>query len=125
MKGTLLALLGAVVGGLVGYFACEWLSHRGVIALAVPGGLLGLGAGIAKNNTLVVPIVCGVAATALGIFAASQFVPFIADDSIGFFIRNLHKATSGTQVMIAVGGFLGFYIPLRNRISSPSKSAEK
>jgi len=124
MKGSLLAMFGAVVGGIVGYFTCDFLWRQGFMALAVPGGFLGLGAGVAKNNTLAVPILCGVAATALGIYVASQFMPFFADESLGFFIRNLHKASSGTQIMIAVGGFLGFYIPLRNRVSAPAKAAD-
>jgi hypothetical protein len=124
MKGTLLPLIGAVVGGIVGYVACDFLWRQGFMALAVPGGFLGLGAGVAKNNTLAVPIVCGVAAVALGIYVASQISPFFDDDSLGFFIRNLHKSSSGTQIMIAVGGFLGFYIPFRNRVSAPKKAMD-
>jgi hypothetical protein len=124
MKGMLLPLAGAVVGGIVGYITCEFLWHQGFMALAVPGGFLGLGAGVAKNNALAVPIACGIAATVLGIYVASQLSPFFDDDSLGFFVRNLHKSSSATQIMIGVGGFLGFYFPFRNRVSAPKKVAD-
>ena len=46
MKQDCLVLLGAVIGGLLGYVVFFWLAHQGFYGLVVPGGLLGIGAGL-------------------------------------------------------------------------------
>ena len=40
MKNNVLALCGAVAGGVVGYFAFFWVLEQGFYALALPGALL-------------------------------------------------------------------------------------
>ena len=56
MKQTLLTLCGAVAGGILGYFAFGWLLGQGFYALMLPGGLLGLGAGLAKNRSVLLAV---------------------------------------------------------------------
>src|SRR5262249_34107066 len=59
MQKNLLALGGALVGGAVGYFAFFWIAQQGVYGLVLPGGLLGLGAGIVQNRSSWVAVACG------------------------------------------------------------------
>ena len=40
IRSNLLALAGAVGGGLIGYFIFMWLAHQGFYGLILPGGLL-------------------------------------------------------------------------------------
>jgi hypothetical protein len=69
MKQILLVVCGAVAGGMIGYFVFFWIAAHGFYGLALPGGLLGLGAGIGKNRSIFVAVLCGLAATALGLFS--------------------------------------------------------
>ena len=111
MKNHILVLAGAVAGGVLGYFGFLWLAHQGFYALAVPGGLVGVGAGCFRNKSLPVAIACGVMAVAIGLFSEWKFAPFIKDDSLGYFISDIHLLRPMTLIMIAVGGFIGFWVP--------------
>ena len=115
MKDYALALLGGIVGGVFGYFAFFWLSRQGFYGLALPGTFLGLGAGAVKNRSILVAVFSGIAALLLGIFTEWKFSPMIADPSFGYFITHLHDLQSVTLIMIAIGGAVGFYVPLRSR----------
>jgi hypothetical protein len=115
MKNNLLALAGAAAGGALGYFAFFWIAQQGFYALVLPGGLLGLGAGVVLNRSIVVAIVCCLAATALGIFTEFRFRPFIKDDSFPYFISHVFDLQPITLIMIALGGFVGFWVPFRRR----------
>ena len=113
MRQTILILCGAVAGALLGYFAFSWLAAQGYYALALPGGLLGLGAGIGKGRTVVVAIICGIAAMALGLYAEWRYAPFLKDDSIWYFFAHAYRLQSITLVMIGVGSVIGFWVPYR------------
>ena len=65
------------------------------------------------NRSLWVAILCGILATALGLFTEFQFAPFIADESLAYFLTHLFALKPITQLMIAAGGFIGFWIPFR------------
>ena len=84
MKRSVLVLIGAVAGGLVGYFGFLWIARQGFYALVLPGGLLGLGASLFANRSTALCIVCGLLALALGVLAEWQFAPFIRDGSLGY-----------------------------------------
>ena len=98
---------------ILGYFAFSWLATQGYYALALPGGLLGLGAGIGKNRSIWVAIVCGVAAMALGLYTEWRYAPFIADDSIWYFFAHSYQLKPITLIMILVGSLMGFWVPYR------------
>ena len=72
MKRSMLALIGAVAGGLVGYFGFLWIARQGFYALVLPGGLLGVGASLSANRSTAPCIVCGLLALALGVLAACR-----------------------------------------------------
>ena len=115
MRNNLLALLGALVGGVLGYFAFFWIAEQGFYAMILPGGLLGLGAGIVRNRSVLVAIVCGLLAIALGVFTEYRFAPFVADESFPYFLAHVFDLKPVTLVMIATGGLIGFWIPFRRK----------
>src|SRR5690348_17084569 len=107
MKNNLLALCGALAGGTLGYFAFSWIWDQGFYALVLPGALLGFGAGIVPNRSVLVAVVCGLLATALGVFTEYRFFPFVADHSFLYFVSHVYELKPLTLVMIAVGGLIG------------------
>jgi hypothetical protein len=113
MKQTLLVLLGAVVGGTLGFFAFFWIANQGFYAMILPGGLLGIGAGMGKNRSLLLAVGCGLAAVALGLFTEWRFDPFRDDDSLGYFLSHVLELKPITLLMIALGGLVGFWMPFR------------
>lgn len=121
MKHTLLPLGGALLGGLIGYFAFFWIARQGFYAMVLPGGLLGLGAGYAKNRSIAIAVVCGIAALVLGLFTEWQFAPFIKDGSLGYFLSHVHELKPITLLMIGLGGAIGFWVPFR-RVEPSVKS---
>jgi hypothetical protein len=113
MKNNVLALGGALAGGALGYFAFFWLASQGFYALILPGALLGLGAGLVRNRSLAVAVVCGLLATALGGFTEYRFAPFVADHGFPYFLSHLHQLRPLTLALIVVGGVIGFWVPFR------------
>ena len=113
LKNDGLVLLGAVIGGLLGYVVFKWLLGQGFSGLMLPGGLLGMGAGFFKTPTKAVAVVCGVMALLLGLVAEWSSSPFIADGSFGYFIAHVHELQPATLIMIAIGAAIGFWIPFR------------
>jgi hypothetical protein len=116
MKHNLLALLGAAAGGALGYFAFFWIWDHGFYALALPGALVGLGAGFVMNRSIWVAVVCGFGALALGLCTEYRRAPFIADDSLGYFLSHVHTLSPVTLLMIALGAFIAFWVPYRRRV---------
>jgi hypothetical protein len=106
-----MALVGAAIGGAVGYFLFFLIAKLGFYGLMIPGAMLGLGAGMFRNRSIVVAIVCGLAALALGLFTEWKIAPFVADESLGFFVTHIHKLSPVTLVMVVLGGVVGFWCP--------------
>jgi hypothetical protein len=119
IKRAGLILLGAAVGGVVGYFAFRWLLGQGFYALILPGGLLGFGAAIVRGRSIVPPIICGLAGLALGVFAEWSMAPFITDGSLGYFLAHLGDLRPLTLILIALGGAIGFWMPFRRIEKAP------
>ncbi len=115
IKSIGLALLGAVVGGAIGHFVFLWIAKQGFYAMILPGALVGFGATFGKARHVSVPIICGVLALALGYFSEWRFAPFIKDGSLDYFVKNISKLKPVTNLMIIVGGILGFWIPFRRQ----------
>jgi len=113
MKQLLLVVAGAVAGGILGYSAFFWIAGQGFYGLVLPGGLLGLGAGIGKNRWVSLAVVCSVAALALGLFTEWRFAPFKKDQSLGYFMLHFYELQGLTLIMIALGGAIGFWVPFR------------
>ncbi len=107
---NLLGLIGAAVGGVVGYVGFLWLLGSGFYAMILPGGLVGLGCNLlARHHSTPRGVVCAVAGAALGLFAEWRGRPFAKDDSLGYFLAHLTELSSITWLMIAAGAFLAFW----------------
>ena len=106
---------GALAGGAAGYFLFFYLAAHGYYGLAIPGGLLGIGAGISRSSSRLTPLACSLLALALGTFTEWRYAPFIADGSLGYFLRHFGDLTPMTVIMIAIGVFAGFWVPFRRR----------
>jgi hypothetical protein len=113
MKQTLITIAGAVLGGILGYYAFFWVLKHGYYGMVLPGGLLGIGAGFGRSKSIWVPVVCALAAVALGLFTEWKHAPFAKDDSLGYFLGHIFDLNTVTLLMIAVGGALGFWMPFR------------
>lgn len=113
MKRTFLSFCGALAGGILGYFAFFWIARQGFYALILPGALLGLGAGIATNRSVLLAVACCLAALALGLFTEWRFAPFVKDNSFSYFLMHASDLKPLTLLMIGVGGLIGFWVPYR------------
>ncbi|HET6426293.1 MAG TPA: hypothetical protein VFG20_21555 [Planctomycetaceae bacterium] len=114
-------LIGAVLGGTLGYFGFFWVAQQGFYALLLPAGLLGLGAAIgARGRSLPLAIICGLLGLLLTLYTEWRFSPFIADESFAYFITHLHKLKPITLLFVAVGTFLSYRLALG--MDSPAKA---
>src|SRR5215471_7924041 len=102
MKQTLLVLGGALVGGILGYLAFFWIAAQGFYALVLPGGLLGVGAGLGKPRTVLFAVGCSIAAVVLGLVTEWRFAPFLKDDSLTYFLLHIHELKPITLLMIGL-----------------------
>lgn len=113
MKNIALVFGGAILGGLIGHLAFRWLLSQGFYGLALPGGLVGLGAGIAACRQVWPSVACGVLALAVGLVTEWRSFPFRADDSFGYFLSHLHELKPYTLLMLVAGTAIGFWVPFR------------
>jgi hypothetical protein len=118
MKNNALVLTGAVVGGVIGYFGFLWLVRQGMYGIILPGGLAGIGAGFFRSRSYAIPAVCGIFALALGIFSEWKFAPFVANDSLSFFMTHIQDLKPITLIMIGIGGAIGFWVPFRRAMEA-------
>lgn len=105
-----LGLIGASMGALAGYFLFKLLLGQNLYALALPGALIGIGCGVlSRIHSRTLGVVCAIAALALGIMLEWQHFPFLADDSLSFFVTHLHQLKGFTMVMLVLGVLGGFW----------------
>ncbi len=103
-------LVGAAIGGLLGYFAFFWIASQGFYALVLPGASLGIGFGILhRGQTTAGGVLCAILAILLGLYSDWKLRPFIKDDSLLFFLTHVHQLTPIILIMIGVGGCCGYW----------------
>ena len=106
-----LGLLGAIGGGAIGAFLFKLLLGQGFYAMVLPGAALGWGCGrLSGGHSKPLGVVCGVLALMLGLLLEWHFLPFIADDSLGFFLTHIHQLKPMTLLMIAAGTACGYWL---------------
>ena len=111
MHTKLAVLVGAAFGAVLGFFAFSWVLGQGYYGLIIPGGLVGLGAGISKNRSIPLAVVCGVVALGAGLFTEWWHFSFLADSSFPYFLGHVYELKPVTLMMLGVGAVIGFYIP--------------
>jgi hypothetical protein len=123
IRNLVAGVLGALAGGILGYFAFFWIAGQGFYALMLPGGLVGLGGGLlVRDRSFVRAAVCGAFALGLGVFTEWRFAPFSKDATLGYFLAHLHDLRPMTLLMILAGGALGYWLALgREPVASPGE----
>jgi len=113
-----LVMVGALAGGGVGFLAARWGATRGLDATVLAGGLIGLGAGAGQSRSVVCPVICGIAALALGMFTEWSNFPFVKDPSFAYFVAHFTDVRPLAIIAILIGAFIGFWVPFRRRIKN-------
>lgn len=104
-------LIGATVGGVLGYLLFGWILSQGFYAMILPGAALGLGFALgARRRRVSYGVTCAVLALLLGLFAEWSHFPFNADESFGYFVTHLQQLKPMTWIMIAIGCVFAFSI---------------
>lgn len=110
IAALLRGLVGAVLGGLAGYWICRGMLTYGLYAIMVPGAMLGVGWGVlARRNSIVGGVLAAAAAVALGIFTEWNLFPFVADGSLGFFLKHLADLGTVKLILIGLGAAFAFW----------------
>jgi hypothetical protein len=103
-------LVGAALGGGLGYYVTVWLADHGMYALVVPGGLLGAGCGlISGTRSRARGIACGVAGLSLGVFTDWKVAPFLKDGSFVYFLTHFHQGNAMFILMVLLGALAGYW----------------
>ena len=105
-----LGLLGAAVGGALGYLAFFWIAGQGFYGLVLPGAALGFGCELLSGGkSYGLGIVCGLLALVLGLLTEWRFAPFVADGSLSYFLTHLGDLKAFTLMSLAAGGLFAFW----------------
>lgn len=108
---NILGLIGAVAGGVLGYYLFLWMIDQEFYGLMIPGALLGLGCGLLSGHVSHVRgLACAVAAVFLGMFSEWHFRWFKDDESFGYLITHFHQKTPLTIVMLVAGAFFAYWL---------------
>lgn len=107
---NLLGVVGAVVGGVLGFYTFGWLEYHGFYGLAIPGAFLGVGSGLlAQHRSRARGLACAAAALGLSIFTEWKFHPFLEDDRFSFMITHMKDLKSVTLLMIAIATVVAYW----------------
>jgi hypothetical protein len=111
VASCILGLIGAVIGGALGYYIFMWVASQGFYGLMIPGALLGLGCSLlSRHRSHLRGVICALAACALGLYSEWKFRPFVADDSFGYLLRHVGELLPITQAMIVLGAFFAYWL---------------
>jgi hypothetical protein len=104
-------IAGAVVGGMVGWGVFHFLVGQGLYGLVLPGALIGLACGATSGGVSNInAALCAVGGLVVGLLLEWAYFPFEADQSLGYFLRNLGDLRGMTWLMIAIGAvFAGWF----------------
>jgi hypothetical protein len=106
-----LGLVGAAVGGVLGYFLFGWLVDQGFYGMIIPGAFLGLGCGLlSRHDSTARGIVCAAAAVALALFTEWKFFPFRADGSFLYMVTHAPQILPVHLLMIAIGALIAYWL---------------
>jgi hypothetical protein len=109
MISNLLGLVGAILGGVVGFYTFRWLLDHGFYGLIVPGAFLGLGCSLlARHPSTARGVGCGIAALVLSLFTDWYFTNTNA--SFTDFVRDGKNYSSVTLLMIGIGTLVAFWV---------------
>jgi MFS family permease len=131
----LLGLVGAIIGGVLGFYTFHWLIGHGFYGLAIPGAFLGLGCGLlSRHNSILRGILCGVAALILSLYTEWTYLRFAADNSFSYMVSHFMQKDTVTLVMVVLGTVIAFWVgkdggfhwlPERRRVQATPDEAKE
>lgn len=108
---NILGFIGAVAGGVLGYYTFRWIRYYNLYGMMIPGALLGLGCGLLSQcSSHWRGLACAAAGLGLGLFTEWRFFPFIADDSLDYFLKHVLGVNIVHLLMIAARGFFAYWL---------------
>ena len=108
---NLLGLVGAIVGGVLGFYTFAWLEDKGFYGLAIPGAFLGLGCGmLSQHSSIPRGLLCGAGALGLSLFTEWKFHHFLVDNSFSYMVNHISEKGPVTLLMIALGTIIAFWV---------------
>ena len=108
---NILGLIGAVVGGVLGFYTFGWLEDHGFYGLAIPGAFLGVGCGLlAQHRSRLRGLACAIGALGLSLFTEWHYHYFLQDSSFSFMLTHLQDKGPVTLLMIAIGTIVAFWV---------------
>ena len=111
ITSNILGLIGAAVGGVLGYYTFQWIFDHGFYGMMIPGAFVGLGCGLlAQHPSHVRGAICGLAALGVGLFTEWNFFPFRDDKSPAYFLKNVTALSPVTLARIAAGAFFAYWL---------------
>jgi hypothetical protein len=107
----MLGLVGALVGGVMGFYTFGWVLEHGFLGLMIPGALLGLGCSLlARHSSIARGVFCAIAALVLSLFADWWFEPFNADASWRYYLSHVTDLGPVRLAMIGFGMLIAYWI---------------
>lgn len=108
-----LGLVGAVIGGVAGFFAFQWILSQGFYALIIPPALLGLTAGFcARGRSVPLAVICGFAGLALAMFTEWNSFPWGNDKTFVYFLAHVTSLKPITLIMMVIGTIASYRLAL-------------
>jgi hypothetical protein len=105
-----LGVAGALAGALAGHLLFGWIWRAGLYAIVLPGALAGLGCGLASGRRiLALGFVAAIVALVATVLTEWRFLPFVKDESLAFFLRNLHRLSTVKLLLMTLGVALAFW----------------
>ncbi len=101
-----ISVAGGAAGAVIGYLIFWWLTGHGILAPALPGALLGLGAAYwSRHRSMNRGIACGVAAVAVGLFSYWLRTSY----PLSVFVGNLDKLPKRVWVFVIFGAVMAYW----------------
>jgi len=104
-------LLGAIIGGGVGWFVYFWLLNQGFDGLMIPGALVGVGFSmLSRRSAWSFGLAC--AAIGLGLMLVCEWQSLLNYRNGPFldFLTNIHKLNMPNKIMLGAGTLIAFWI---------------
>ena len=125
---NLLGVVGAALGGVLGFYTYCWIVTKGMVGGMIPGAFLGLGCSLlARHPSFARGVVCGVAGLILGFFADWYTnIPNATDATFWHYLQNVKSLNQVILLMILLGGAIAFWLgkdagaAMRSRRGEPS-----
>lgn len=104
------AIGGALIGAALGFVCFYFMEKNGLYAMALPGALIGMFAGrLSGVRSNAIGVLCALIGATASIFIEWKFFPFIADDSLPYFVAHLHEVKSTSLILMAIGTAFAFW----------------